>query len=275
MNKSEYSFEAFKSITSEEEVLFYSLGFSSFFIDRITSNHDPKSMISKEEIAKMHVFNTALLGSNLGAVISTPEIGFGFKDDEMYHISYRNYGLADYLTLIKFKESELLHTSNNNSDDLIISQFTTLFKREGMCPYSPKDMLNWIFGDLMFGVILYGEDQDKYYKKGYKPEYSDIVKKWDADTKNSSVDSWKCRYSLRNNRKRHQVTNYITWEKGCLKSDIYPHNIEPYRFQDSYGQLPDHNKWVPSSNEKAITTNPFYSFMEDYITVKRPKLALV
>lgn len=275
MTKSEYNFEAFKTIKTEEESLLLSLGFNSFFIDKIKTSSHIEEIITPKEITQMHTFNVAILSSLSGALISKPELSFGFTEDAMYSISYRNYGVCDYLSLIKFKESELLYTVNNNTNKLIIDQFLTLMNTDEIIPYSPTDMLKWILDDLMMNIILYDETETDYYKFSYCPEFADIVRSWDVTVKNSSDFYQTGRYKLRSNRRKRFVTSYKTMIKKCNKSDIFKNNCERYRFNDTYEAHKLENKWVYTVEDDIEITNPFIHEITQLIQDVHPSLTLV
>ena len=259
MNRHEYNFKAFQSISTEEESGIYALGFNRFLIDMIKSGSDISSKVSKEDLAKMHAFNIMILSSSVGAMLSKPELSFGFKDDETYSISYRNYNVTDYLTLIRFKESELLYTKNNNTEALIIKQFITLLNHDSIIPYSPIELIEWLLGDLMFGIILYEEDESYYYKRIYCPEFNNVVLAKDREVL-SVHDFYKTgHYRLRDNRKKSFVTGYKVATKKCQKSEVFKTT----------------SKWAVLDSDVDFSSNPFSDIMDSIMVTKRPKLALV
>lgn len=273
MTRSEYNFEAFTSIKTEAESILYAMKIDKFFIDKVVSNTGSNltRFITDEDIRIMHTFNVAMLGSNTGVMLGKPEMSFGFSDKMNFSISYRNYSLCDYLALIRFKEVELGDIMNK---ELIISQFKAIL--DGVTqPYTPADLIEWIFKDLAFVAILYAEDETFLYKKVYCPEFSKVVSRKDAMIVTMSNSYAEQYIGMRNERKSLFVTNYKKSIRMCKKSAISGFESRPFNYEHEYVERANCKKWENTIIDVNFSENPFFAAVEQKSMISRPNLTLV
>ena len=270
MTRSEYNYEAFASIKTETEALLHSLRIDRFLIEKLISEGS-SYVISDEDTRLLHTFNTAALASISGVMVSRPEMSFGFSDKAVFSISYRNYSLSDYLSLIRFKETEL---GIDMDKDLITAQFIALLE-DVKHPFSPSEMVNWIFKDLSFTVILYSDDTEYTYKKVYSPEFSKMLSLKNVQVLASAISFNEKYTKSHNERKASFVNRFNKSVRKCKSSSLSGLAFSGYIYDNGYSGSANIAKWRTVTDEVDMTQNPFFEAIESRSNIVRPNLVLV
>lgn len=227
---------------SQASRLLAALGVSSNIVHAITSDMNIINM-SESDVAMIHSFNISMLSSMSDKYISFPEIGFGFNEKNMYPISFRNYGVVDYLSIIAFNKNEFGTYREDMNKHFIISQAKSIINYGSVFPMNIDEFMDWIFGEQAFVSELYYNSHDVVKLRLYFPKLMDKVRSNDKSIMASSMSSAEKNIHMRLGRKSKYVTGHIVTSEY------------------SVGYFSD---------------NPFFTYMENRVArMKKPSLSVV
>ena len=122
------------------------------------------------ELGLVHRINLTLLASRCPPHKGNPEIAFGFPDEKLRALSYRNYSVTDYIVL-----SEAAMEAGAKSArlrELVLRQFETLARNEGLCPFTREELFERAVTDAAMEFRLFAHVFDRVFAKIYIPVFS-------------------------------------------------------------------------------------------------------